>query len=72
MQKCQIPLFQPHHSPLTCFLFLLLLLSVSAEANGCFRPQLSTEALWSQFNHHTKPNSSSCFYFSEHGPEALK
>lgn len=72
MKKCQISFFHPHHSPLSYFLFLLLPLSVSAEANGCFRPKLSSEALWPQFNHHTEPNSSSCFYFSEHGPEALK
>lgn len=52
--------------------FTQLPLSILAEANGCFKLQLSTEAVWPLFNHHAKPNSSSHFYFSEHGPEALK
>lgn len=71
----EMPDFLLPASLLSSFLFPLftqLPLSISAEANGCFKLQLSTEAVWPQFNHHAKPNSSSHFYFSEHGPEALK
>lgn len=61
----EIPDFLLPAPPLPSFLFPLTATpSLSAKAMDASRPQLSTEALWPQFNHHAKPNSSSCFYFS--------